>query len=114
MNVEGVVQYPTLLMLFFDFLKGSHSTKVEAVVRTLKRIQFKDPGAKSLVFSTVLINHHFLSCVCVCVFKAVTQFSGISLATEMLNHFVQPLDCFENLWGSSCNWDMNNDHSQQI
>ncbi|KAK2525737.1 Shprh [Columba livia] len=33
-------------------VKGSHSTKVEAVVRTLKRIQFKDPGAKSLVFST--------------------------------------------------------------
>uniref|UniRef100_A0A8B9PF67 E3 ubiquitin-protein ligase SHPRH n=1 Tax=Apteryx owenii TaxID=8824 RepID=A0A8B9PF67_APTOW len=36
-------------------VKGSHSTKVEAVVRTLKRIQFKDPGAKSLVFSTVSI-----------------------------------------------------------
>uniref|UniRef100_A0A7N4P2F5 E3 ubiquitin-protein ligase SHPRH n=1 Tax=Sarcophilus harrisii TaxID=9305 RepID=A0A7N4P2F5_SARHA len=33
-------------------VKGSHSTKVEAVVRTLKRIQFKNPGAKSLVFST--------------------------------------------------------------
>ncbi|NXM22242.1 SHPRH ligase, partial [Ploceus nigricollis] len=33
-------------------VKGSHSTKVEAVVRTLKKIQFKDPGAKSLVFST--------------------------------------------------------------
>ncbi|XP_028912253.1 E3 ubiquitin-protein ligase SHPRH [Ornithorhynchus anatinus] len=33
-------------------VKGSHSTKVEAVVRTLKRIQFKCPGAKSLVFST--------------------------------------------------------------
>ncbi|NXF76887.1 SHPRH ligase, partial [Sclerurus mexicanus] len=33
-------------------VKGSHSTKVEAVVRTLKRIQFKDPGAKALVFST--------------------------------------------------------------
>ncbi|NXU47440.1 SHPRH ligase, partial [Turnix velox] len=33
-------------------VKGSHSTKVEAVVRTLKRIQSKDPGAKSLVFST--------------------------------------------------------------
>ncbi|NWU68810.1 SHPRH ligase, partial [Pterocles burchelli] len=32
-------------------VKGSYSTKVEAVVRTLKRIQFKDPGAKSLVFS---------------------------------------------------------------
>uniref|UniRef100_A0A670Z0Z3 E3 ubiquitin-protein ligase SHPRH n=1 Tax=Pseudonaja textilis TaxID=8673 RepID=A0A670Z0Z3_PSETE len=33
-------------------VKGSHSTKVEAVVRTLKKIQFKDPGAKALVFST--------------------------------------------------------------
>lgn len=33
-------------------VKGSHSTKVEAVVRTLMRIQRRDPGAKSLVFST--------------------------------------------------------------
>ncbi|XP_043924742.1 E3 ubiquitin-protein ligase SHPRH [Protopterus annectens] len=33
-------------------VKGSHSTKVEAVVRTLKKIQLKDPGAKALVFST--------------------------------------------------------------
>ncbi|XP_069462819.1 E3 ubiquitin-protein ligase SHPRH [Ambystoma mexicanum] len=33
-------------------VKGSHSTKVEAVVRTLKKIQIKDPGAKALVFST--------------------------------------------------------------
>ena len=33
--------------------KGSHSTKVEAVVRTLMRIQLRDPGAKALVFSTV-------------------------------------------------------------
>ncbi|KAM8947387.1 E3 ubiquitin-protein ligase SHPRH [Pelodytes ibericus] len=33
-------------------VKGSHSTKVEAVVRTLMRIQFRDPGAKALVFST--------------------------------------------------------------
>ncbi|XP_023807769.1 E3 ubiquitin-protein ligase SHPRH isoform X3 [Oryzias latipes] len=33
-------------------VKGSHSTKVEAVVRTLKRIQIRDPGAKCLVFST--------------------------------------------------------------
>ncbi|KAG5205660.1 hypothetical protein JEQ12_018910 [Ovis aries] len=33
-------------------VKGSHSTKVEAVVRTLMRIQLRDPGAKALVFST--------------------------------------------------------------
>lgn len=33
-------------------VKGSHSTKVEAVVRTLMKIQSSDPGAKSLVFST--------------------------------------------------------------
>ncbi|XP_013876759.1 E3 ubiquitin-protein ligase SHPRH [Austrofundulus limnaeus] len=33
-------------------VKGSHSTKVEAVVRTLKRIQVTDHGAKCLVFST--------------------------------------------------------------
>ncbi|KAJ8291165.1 hypothetical protein GJAV_G00022160 [Gymnothorax javanicus] len=33
-------------------VKGSHSTKVEAVVRALKKIQITDPGAKSLVFST--------------------------------------------------------------
>lgn len=36
--------------------QGSHSTKVEAVVRTLKKIQVTDPGAKCLVFSTVTIN----------------------------------------------------------
>uniref|UniRef100_A0A8D3AT54 SNF2 histone linker PHD RING helicase n=1 Tax=Scophthalmus maximus TaxID=52904 RepID=A0A8D3AT54_SCOMX len=35
-------------------VKGSHSTKVEAVVRTLKKIQLTDPGAKCLVFSTWL------------------------------------------------------------
>ncbi|KAK3576517.1 hypothetical protein CHS0354_034193 [Potamilus streckersoni] len=33
-------------------VKGSHSTKVEAVVRCLKKIQKEDPSAKSLVFST--------------------------------------------------------------
>ncbi|MEQ2212163.1 hypothetical protein XENOCAPTIV_026490 [Xenoophorus captivus] len=39
-------------------VKGSHSTKVEAVVRTLKKIQRNDPIAKCLVFSTV--NEAFL------------------------------------------------------
>ncbi|XP_075059698.1 E3 ubiquitin-protein ligase SHPRH [Mixophyes fleayi] len=33
-------------------VKGSHSTKVEAVIRTLMKIQSLDSGAKSLVFST--------------------------------------------------------------
>ncbi|XP_017654537.1 E3 ubiquitin-protein ligase SHPRH isoform X3 [Nannospalax galili] len=33
-------------------VKGSHSTKVEAVVRTLMKIKLRDPGAKALVFST--------------------------------------------------------------
>uniref|UniRef100_A0A8C5L3Q3 E3 ubiquitin-protein ligase SHPRH n=1 Tax=Jaculus jaculus TaxID=51337 RepID=A0A8C5L3Q3_JACJA len=33
-------------------VKGSHSTKVEAVVRALMKIQLRDPGAKALVFST--------------------------------------------------------------
>ncbi|XP_025060639.1 E3 ubiquitin-protein ligase SHPRH isoform X3 [Alligator sinensis] len=40
------------LLYLTNLEKGSHSTKVEAVVRTLKKIQCKDPGAKSLVFST--------------------------------------------------------------
>lgn len=46
----------------YSFSKGSHSTKVEAVVRTLKKIQFKAPGAKSLVFSTVFLNPLDLKC----------------------------------------------------
>ena len=33
-------------------VKGSHSTKVEAVVRTLKRIRTENESSKSLVFST--------------------------------------------------------------
>lgn len=37
--------------------QGSHSTKVEAVVRTLKKIQVTDAGAKCLVFSTVTANY---------------------------------------------------------
>lgn len=34
-------------------LQGSHSTKVEAVVKCLLKIKKEDPTAKSLVFSTV-------------------------------------------------------------
>jgi len=41
--------------------QGSHSTKVEAVVRTLKKIQVADPGAKCLVFSTVTETIYLLS-----------------------------------------------------
>uniref|UniRef100_A0A8C4RDY0 SNF2 histone linker PHD RING helicase n=1 Tax=Erpetoichthys calabaricus TaxID=27687 RepID=A0A8C4RDY0_ERPCA len=33
-------------------VRGSHSTKVEAVVRVLKKIQLNSPGSKALVFST--------------------------------------------------------------
>jgi len=33
-------------------VKGDHSTKIEAVVKMLLRIQVESPGAKSLVFST--------------------------------------------------------------
>ncbi|XP_030850067.1 E3 ubiquitin-protein ligase SHPRH [Strongylocentrotus purpuratus] len=33
-------------------VQGDHSTKIEAVVRTLKGIQLKEPGAKAIVFST--------------------------------------------------------------
>jgi len=39
--------------VFFCFLQGSHSTKVEAVVRTLLTIKSSDSTAKCLVFSTV-------------------------------------------------------------
>ncbi|KAK1894399.1 E3 ubiquitin-protein ligase SHPRH [Dissostichus eleginoides] len=39
-------------------VQGSHSTKVEAVVRTLKKIQLIDPGAKCLVFSTALFDNN--------------------------------------------------------
>ncbi|XP_033107047.1 E3 ubiquitin-protein ligase SHPRH-like [Anneissia japonica] len=33
-------------------VRGGHSTKVEAVIRTLLNIQMKEPGVKSIVFST--------------------------------------------------------------
>ncbi len=38
-------------------IRGSHSTKVEAVVRQLLMIKAEDPSSKCLVFSTVI--HHF-------------------------------------------------------
>ncbi|NXC65912.1 SHPRH ligase, partial [Anhinga anhinga] len=72
-------------------VKGSHSTKVEAVVRTLKRIQFKDPGAKSLVFSTVLITVFYVLDI---ISKALydnnmifSQINGISKFQENLSAF---------------------------
>jgi len=37
-------------------LQGSHSTKVEAVVKCLLQIRKEDPSAKALVFSTVSIS----------------------------------------------------------
>ena len=37
----------------WHLFQGSHSTKVEAVVRCLLRIKRDDPTAKALVFSTV-------------------------------------------------------------
>lgn len=45
--------YLVVMCIFCVCSKGSHSTKVEAVVRTLMKIQLRDPGAKALVFSTV-------------------------------------------------------------
>ena len=36
----------------YSHIKGSLSTKIEAVVKTLVKIQTLDPNAKSLVFST--------------------------------------------------------------
>ena len=41
-------------------VKGSHSTKVEAIVRQLLQIRAKDPEAKCLVFSTVRTFSSFL------------------------------------------------------
>ena len=35
-----------------ESVKGSHSTKIEAVIKCLLRIRSEDEGAKSLVFST--------------------------------------------------------------
>ncbi|NXY24564.1 SHPRH ligase, partial [Atrichornis clamosus] len=68
-------------------VKGSHSTKVEAVVRTLKRIQFKDPGAKSLVFSTCF---HVLDIISKALYDnnmIFSQINGISKFQENLSAF---------------------------
>ncbi|CAK6966018.1 E3 ubiquitin-protein ligase SHPRH [Scomber scombrus] len=68
-------------------VKGSHSTKVEAVVRTLKKIQVTDPGAKCLVFST-------WQCVLDIIAKALfdnnmdfSQINGIHKFQENLSSF---------------------------
>lgn len=68
-------------------VKGSHSTKVEAVVRTLKKIQLMDPGAKCLVFST-------WQCVLDIISKALfdnsmefSQINGIHKFQENLSSF---------------------------
>lgn len=39
-------------------VKGSHSTKIEAVVKQLLIIRAEDPTAKCLIFSTVFLLHH--------------------------------------------------------
>ncbi|XP_056446587.1 E3 ubiquitin-protein ligase SHPRH-like [Gadus chalcogrammus] len=68
-------------------IKGSHSTKVEAVVRTLKKIQLTDPGAKCLVFS-------MWQCVLDIISKALfdntmefSQINGIHKFQENLSSF---------------------------
>ncbi|XP_059907185.1 E3 ubiquitin-protein ligase SHPRH isoform X1 [Gadus macrocephalus] len=68
-------------------VKGSHSTKVEAVVRTLKKIQLTDPGAKCLVFS-------MWQCVLDIISKALfdntmefSQINGIHKFQENLSSF---------------------------
>lgn len=53
-SVLLLLQWTPLSFSFSFSFQGSHSTKVEAVLRTLKKIQVTDPGAKCLVFSTVM------------------------------------------------------------
>uniref|UniRef100_A0A3Q3WIF0 Uncharacterized protein n=1 Tax=Mola mola TaxID=94237 RepID=A0A3Q3WIF0_MOLML len=59
-------------------VKGSHSTKVEAVVRTLKKIQVTDPGAKCLVFSTWL---SVLDIIAKALFDNNMEFSQINVTS---------------------------------
>ena len=42
-------------------VKGSHSTKVGAVIKQLLRIKVKEPDAKCLVFSTVNLDSFFVT-----------------------------------------------------
>ena len=48
-----VVSIAVALWLSSFYLQGSHSTKIEAIVRTLLSIKSTDSEAKCLVFSTV-------------------------------------------------------------
>lgn len=47
--------YELFTLISGIFVQGSHSTKVEAVVKCLLNIRKEDPKAKSLVFSTVSV-----------------------------------------------------------
>ncbi|MGH0135444.1 UNVERIFIED_CONTAM: hypothetical protein FKN15_008053 [Acipenser sinensis] len=68
-------------------VKGSHSTKVEAVVRALKKIQLKNPDAKALVFSTW---HGVLDIIAKALYDNSMEFSqinGIHKFQENLSSF---------------------------
>ena len=49
LNLQGYLSNISVLF------QGSYSTKITAVVGTLKMIKSRDPGAKALVFSSVSI-----------------------------------------------------------
>ncbi|KAJ3613090.1 hypothetical protein NHX12_019346 [Muraenolepis orangiensis] len=69
-------------------VKGSHSTKVEAVVRTLKKIQLTDPGAKCLVFSTWQC---VLDIIAMALLDNTMEFSQIN----GMQKFQENLSCFK-------------------
>ncbi|KAF3845593.1 hypothetical protein F7725_008756 [Dissostichus mawsoni] len=71
--------------------KGSHSTKVEAVVRTLKKIQLIDPGAKCLVFSTWLSVLDIISKALFDNNMEFSQINGIHKFQEQINILLLPL-----------------------